>query len=80
MKMFFLISLAAVPFAFAADEPPQKIDVKSLPSQATLVDNVVVPVPSEVFRVLDKLGKPHWEDVLRSSKSLAKPPDRKSVV
>ncbi len=34
---------------------------------------MVVPVPSEVFGVLDKLGKPHWEDVLRSSKTVVKP-------
>ena len=71
MKKFCLISLVAASSAFAADEPPQKIDVKALPSAATLVDNVVVPVPSEVFGVLDKLGKPRWEQVLRSTKEQA---------
>ena len=72
MKRFFLISLVAASSALAADEPPQKIDVKALPAQATLVDNVVVPVPSEVFGVLDKLGKPHWEQVLRNTKEQAR--------
>ncbi len=42
--------------------PPQKIDVKSL---RTTVDEVVVPVPSEVFRALDKLGTPPWASQVR---------------
>ena len=45
-----------------------------LPPASKLIDDVVVPVPSEIFAVLDKLGRPHWEDVLRSSKSLSKAP------
>ena len=32
------------------------------------------PVPSEIFAVLDKLGKPNWAAVLRSNKTLAKAP------
>jgi hypothetical protein len=51
-----------------ADEPKQHIDVGKLPQQATLVDDVIVPVPSEVFGVLDKLGSPNWHDVLRTEK------------
>ena len=47
-------------------EPKQHIDVGKLPQQATLVEDVIVPVPSEVFGVLDKLGSPNWHDVLRS--------------
>jgi len=55
-------------------EPPQKIDVSNLPAAAKMIDEVVVPVPSEVFNVLDKLGKPRWEDVLRpTEKSVAVP-------
>lgn len=45
--------------------PPAKIDVGAIP--ATVVDSVVVPVPSEVFGVLDKLGTPNWQAVLRPS-------------
>jgi hypothetical protein len=53
----------------AKSEPPLKIDIRSLPSQATLVDDVVVPIPSEIFGALDKVGKkPHWDQVLRSPK------------
>ena len=72
MKKLLLASLAAVSSAVALDEPPQKIDVKALPQQATIIDNVVVPVPSEIFGVLDKLGKPHWEQVLRTTKEQAR--------
>ena len=34
------------------------------------MDQVVVPVPSEVFAVLDKLGKPSWPEVLRPQKNM----------
>lgn len=47
----------------AQGDPPKQIDVSSLP--AKIVDEVVVPVPTEVFGVLDKLGAPNWHHVLR---------------
>jgi hypothetical protein len=34
-----------------------------------VVEEVVVPVPSEIFSVLDKLGEPNWRQELRSVKS-----------
>ncbi len=45
--------------------PPARIDISKLPMEATLVDQVLVPVPSEIFTVLDKIGKPVWKDVMR---------------
>jgi len=62
-----LFSLGGSPLAPLAigQEPRQHIDVGKLPQQATLVEDVIVPVPSEVFGVLDKLGSPNWHDVLR---------------
>jgi hypothetical protein len=55
-------------------KPPAHIDVSKLPSQAKLIDDVVVPVPSEIFGVLDKLGpKPHWTSVQRSGMANVKP-------
>lgn len=33
-----------------------------------VVDDVVVPVPSEIFSVLDKLGEPNWRQELRKVK------------
>lgn len=73
MKQVIIISclLTSLSYLQAAD-PPAHIDVHRLPHQATLVDDVVVPVPSEIFGVLDKLGSPNWHDVLRSTK--ANPP------
>jgi len=63
--------LAVCAFATSAamgDEPKQHIDVGKLPQQATVVEDVIVPVPSEVFGVLDKLGSPNWHEVLRTEK------------
>jgi hypothetical protein len=81
MKILFFLALTAL-VARAADEPgakvPQKIDVKGLKVQE--VDDVVVPMPFEIFNVLDRLGKPHWEDVLRKTKSpIAPMPDREQT-
>jgi hypothetical protein len=49
-----------------ADVPPKKIALSDFPAAA--VDDVVVPVPSEIFAVLDKLGNPNWKDQLRDGK------------
>ena len=56
--------------AFAAS-PPSHLDLGKLPPQAQMVEEVIVPVPSEIFGVLDKLGSPNWHDVLRSKKMSA---------
>jgi hypothetical protein len=63
-----LAILSTVAFA----EPPQKIDISKLPQQTQMVADVVVPVPSEIFSVLDKLGRPNWTAVLRAPKGVAK--------
>ncbi len=48
-----------------AQAPPQRIDISKFPAAA--VDDVVVPVPSEIFNVLDKLGSPNWKAEMRGS-------------
>jgi hypothetical protein len=53
--------------------PAPSIDVSQFPREARLVEQVVVPVPSEVFSVLDKLGKPNWSEVLRPLKGSVTP-------
>jgi len=59
-------TLAISSAAFArAENPPPSIDLSRFP--AAEVKNVVVPVPSEVFAVLDKLGTPNWRGQLRKS-------------
>ena len=62
--------LATLPLNAA---PPAKIDVSRLPHQTRVIGDVVVPVPSEIFGVLDKLTKPRWAEVLRPMKGVAKP-------
>jgi hypothetical protein len=77
MKRFFVttccIALAGVSLA---ENPPQKIDLGAVP--AKVVDDVVVPVPSEVFLVLDKLGSPNWHEQLRTA--TAKPQGARAQV
>lgn len=48
-----------------AQEPPRSIDLSKFPAAA--VDDVVVPVPSEIFNVLDKLGSPNWKAEMRDN-------------
>ena len=76
MKKFLLLLLALPSSVFAetATEPPARIDVSAFPPASKMIDDVVVPVPSEIFAVLDKLGRPSWGAVLRSSKTAVKLP------
>lgn len=61
-----LCALASAVAQNASPTPvPQSIDPSKFPAAA--VDEVIVPVPSEVFHVLDKLGSPNWKGELRSS-------------
>ena len=73
MKKAFLLALAALtPTVFA--EPAAHIDVSNLPAQSKMIDEVVVPVPSEIFAVLDKLGpRPNWAAVQHKMTGVAQP-------
>ena len=51
--------------------PPKKIDVSHFTSS---VDEVVIPVPSEIFNALDKLGgSPNWSGVMPSAEPKVRP-------
>lgn len=65
-KLLYLTFLALSPSVAqeAASTPPAKIDTQKL---VNVVHDVVVPNPSEIFAVLDKLGRPNWQEVLRKS-------------
>ncbi|MEQ1860932.1 MAG: hypothetical protein ABMA13_13435 [Chthoniobacteraceae bacterium] len=81
MTYFRIVSLALAVAAPLWAETPQKIDVSGLPAQAKVIDNVLVPVPSEVFNVLDKLGsRPNWADVLRPTKETVKVPSEQAQI
>ena len=72
MKKVIFLALAALSSpAFA--EPPARIDVKNLPAQSKMIDDVVVPVPSEVFAVLDKIERPNWIAEQHKMASVAQP-------
>jgi hypothetical protein len=48
-----------------AAQPPQHIDVKQLSRK---VEDVVVPLPNEVFGALNKLGSANWKEYVRTNK------------
>lgn len=57
---------AALPLATHAAEAPKRIDVNQFSKR---VDDVVVPLPDEVFGALDKLGGVNWKEHVRTEKS-----------
>lgn len=66
IKMWFVVVggvLASSTFVPAQDAPSANIDLSKFPAAA--VQEVVVPVPSEIFNVLDKLGTPNWRAEFR---------------
>jgi hypothetical protein len=54
-----------VAFAAPAAEAPRHIDVKRL---SKTIDDVVVPLPNEIFGALNKLGEVNWKEYARSDK------------
>ncbi|MGI8891717.1 MAG: hypothetical protein ACR2G0_13165 [Chthoniobacterales bacterium] len=57
--------LGSLALASAAPEPPRKIDVKRLSKN---IDDVVVPLPNEIFGALGKLDSVNWKEFVRTSK------------
>lgn len=67
LSLSLIAAFAALTCPAHADAPPKKIALSDFPAAA--VDEVVVPVPSEIFTVLDKLGNPNWKGQQRNGKS-----------
>ncbi len=71
--LFALVATVAISVT-AQDAPPQHIDIHGLSGEkkgAEIIGQVVVPVPSEIFGILDKqVNKPAWAEVLRSTKGV----------
>src|SRR4029078_6243633 len=57
-------TLAVIGFSAQAAPAPQHIDVK----QYKKVEDVVVPLPNEVFAALNKLGPVNWKEFVRTEK------------
>src|SRR5213079_540024 len=55
-------------FAICANgaQAPQHINIKQL---STTVEDVVVPLPNEIFGALNKLGSVNWREYVRTEKS-----------
>ena len=67
-RTFIALSLlGSLTAPLSAQRPAKQIDLSQFPAET--VDNVVVPVPSEVFTVLDKLGNPNWRAELGPARS-----------
>src|ERR1043166_9159898 len=59
------IALLAVTWCGQAAQAPQRIDIKQLSKK---VEDVVVPLPNEVFGALNKLGSVNWKEYVRTDK------------
>jgi len=66
LKYLYITAAAVAGLTLAADaaQTPQHIDVK----QYTTVEDVVVPLPNEVFGALNKLGSVNWKEYVRSNR------------
>ena len=74
------LSCASLSTALLANQPAKNIALKEFPKATNLVEQVVVPVPSEVFSALDKLGKQGWAEVVRPQKGVAAPSGGKEQI
>src|SRR5437773_9803381 len=61
-----VIALLGVTLYAGATPAPQRIDVKQMSKK---VENVVVPLPNEIFGALNKLGSVNWREYVRTEKS-----------
>jgi len=69
ISLLTLLALVALAFTTRAAEPPKRIDVKQY-QVSKRVDNVVVPLPNEVFGALNKLGGVNWKEYVRNEKAI----------
>ena len=74
-RLFFALFLGLA--AAVAQKPAKTIDLGQFPAET--IDSVVVPVPSEVFTVLDKLGNPNWRAELGPQTTYPPSPNRAQV-
>src|ERR1700732_3967216 len=65
-SVVFATTLIVAAMPGLSEPPPNHIDLSKFP--AMQLDDIVVPLPSEVFNVLDKLGTPNWQEQLREPK------------
>jgi len=59
------IALSSLTLCAQGTQVPQHIDIKQL---SKTVEDVVVPLPNEIFGALNKLGAVNWKEHVRSDK------------
>ena len=57
-----------------AAQPSPSVSGQKFPPQFTMVDGVLMPVPSEIFKALDKFRHSNWRAVQRPELARWKPP------
>ncbi|CAN5509010.1 hypothetical protein BH20VER1_BH20VER1_12160 [soil metagenome] len=60
-----LVAVVGFSLSTAAADAPKRIDLNQLSKR---VDDVVVPLPNEVFGALNKLGGVNWKEYVRTEK------------
>ena len=56
-------TVSFIPMGAGAADPPRKIDVKRLSKN---IEDVVVPLPNEIFAALNKLDSVNWKAFVRN--------------
>src|SRR5216683_7534443 len=64
-KLGMAAAVVGISFCAHGAQAPQHIDVKKLSKK---VEDVVVPLPNEVFGALNKLGSVNWKEYVRNDK------------
>jgi hypothetical protein len=64
-KKWAMFALALVALSAQAAQAPQRIDIGKISKR---VEDVVVPLPNEVFGALNKLGPVNWKEFVRTEK------------
>jgi hypothetical protein len=59
------IAVAGLALCAQGAQAPQRIDIKQL---SKTVEDVVVPLPNEIFGALNKLGAVNWKEHVRTEK------------
>src|SRR3989475_4983500 len=62
-----VIAMTGLTLCAQAAQTPQHIDIKQL---SKTVEDVVVPLPNEIFGALNKLGAVNWKEHVRSDKGI----------
>jgi len=61
LRLILITTFGLIISGFSQEKPdavPERIDLNAFPGQ--IIDDVVIPIPAEIFAVLAKIGDPDW--------------------